>query len=237
MWFELPNNINYYFYRDIAPILKNLPIHYFFIAPLGLAGLAIGMWRHRWRLLPLYLMIVVSIIPLIIAGNMARYRTPLVIMMSILAAYFIIQVFVFFYERRWKHALIGLGIAALAFLFTTTREDPHQFVYYGFDFDAFYRYYYLDKLVEYEEQGNYQEYLKLTTHMMDDLPKYFFNVKMEDKILKGNEAQSSKQIANYIESHVGILTFLKKPEAAYYQEKANILRSRAEDFNRRAGLQ
>src|SRR5688500_3526771 len=79
MWYEIPNNMNYYLHREIAPFLKLMPVHYFFIAPFGLVGLLIGIWRHRWKLMPLYLMTIVSIVPMIIAGDFARYRTPLVI--------------------------------------------------------------------------------------------------------------------------------------------------------------
>lgn len=238
MWYEIANNMNYYLYREIAPVLKMLPVHYFFIAPLGLAGLILGIWGQRRNILPLLLMTVVCIVPLMIAGNLARYRTPFVIMMSIFAAYFLVQVITFFFQNQLKHALISIGIAIIAFAYTTTREDPFQFVYHGFDLDAFYRYYYLDKLIEYEETGNYNDYLKLTTHMMEDLPDYYMNVKLEDKIRKGNEAETSRQIANYMESHVNILKYLKRDqEAAFYQDRINILRARIEDFNRRLGAQ
>ncbi|MDQ3016610.1 MAG: glycosyltransferase family 39 protein, partial [Bacteroidota bacterium] len=67
MWYEIPNNVNYYLFREIAPILKLLPVSYFFIAPLGLAGLLLGFWRLRSKMFPIVLMIIVSIAPLMIA--------------------------------------------------------------------------------------------------------------------------------------------------------------------------
>jgi 4-amino-4-deoxy-L-arabinose transferase-like glycosyltransferase len=238
MWYEIPNNMNYYLYREIAPILKILAVSYFFIAPLGLAGLLIGLWRHRWKLFPLVLMTIVSILPLIIAGNMARYRSPLVIMMAIFAAYFIVEIFNLFRKQKMKEAFIGLIIALAAFVFTTTSVDKNQFVYLPSDFDTFYRHFYMEHLVKYEEQGNYQEYLKWTTRMMDDLPDYFFKVKADQIIIKGNEAESCRHVANFMESHFNILTFLKMTkEAAFYKERINTLRARVNDFNRRAGMQ
>src|SRR5688500_1184463 len=83
MWREIPNNMSFYTYREMAPILKSLPVRYFFIAPLGLVGFLFGWWRYRSRFVPFVLMTVASMIPLLIAGNLARYRTPLVIMMCL----------------------------------------------------------------------------------------------------------------------------------------------------------
>ena len=169
---------------------------------------------------------------------MARYRTPLVIMMSIFAAYFIVEIYNLFRQKRIKQAFTGLFMAAIAFVFTTTSVDKNQFIYLPSDFDTFYRHFYMEQLVKYEEQGNYQEYLKWTTRMMDDLPDYFFKVPADKIIVKGNEAESCRHVANFMESHFNILKFLNMTkEAAFYQERINTLRARVSDFNRRAGIQ
>lgn len=236
MWYEIPNNMNYYLYREIAPVLKILPVRYLFIAPLGLAGLLIGIWRYRWKIFPLLLMTLVTIAPLIIAGNMARYRTPLVIMLCIFAAYFLYEMISWAAAKNWKLFFGSVGLALLAFLFTSSREDPHQFVYYGFDFDTFYRHHYLEPLTKFEAEGNYEAYYQLTSKMVKNIPKYFHKVPLEQKIFKANEAESCRYVANFMESHLNILKYLNKnQEAAYYQERVNTLRARVEDFNRRAG--
>ncbi|MFI5132656.1 MAG: ArnT family glycosyltransferase, partial [Chitinophagales bacterium] len=91
MWFELPNNMSYYMYREFAPILGQLPVRYFFIAPFGMVGFILGWWRYRKKFIPIILMTLTSMVPLVVAGNLARYRTPLEIMMSLTAAYLIIE--------------------------------------------------------------------------------------------------------------------------------------------------
>lgn len=238
MWYEIPNNMNYYLYREMVPVLKMIPVRYFFIAPLGIAGLLIGLWRYRWRLMPTLLMTIVCILPLLIAGNLARYRTPLVIMMCLFAAYFIIEIISNVQQRKWKIVSIGTVIVLLAFLYTSTIVDKLQFIYQGSDFDTFYRYHYMDKLVEYEDAGDYQRYLALTTDMMNNIPEYFLKVPAGQMIRKSNEAESTRHIANFMESHYNILTFLKKEkEASFYRERIATLRKRIEEFNIRAGLQ
>lgn len=238
MWYEIPNNMNYYLFREIAPFLKILPVHYFFIAPLGLAGLLLGIWIYRKKILPLVLLTIVSMAPMMIAGDLARYRTPLVIMLSIFAAYFLIEVITQLREKNFKVALSAIGISVLAFLYTSTAVDNKTFVYIGSDFDTFYRNHYQDLLTTYEAAGDYDNYLKMTTEMVDNLPDYFLEVPLEKKITKGNEAICSRYVANFLESHFNILTYLKRTqEAAFFQDRIRILRARMDDFNLRAGLQ
>ncbi|HUQ67090.1 MAG TPA: glycosyltransferase family 39 protein, partial [Flavitalea sp.] len=238
MWYEIPNNMNYYLHREIAPFLKLMPVRYFFIAPLGLAGLLLGLWRYRWRMMPLVLMTIVSIIPMLIAGDFARYRTPLVIMMCLFAAFFIIEILTLFYQKNSKIAFIGIGIALLALVFTVSSVEKKQFVYNVSDFDPFYRHFYMDRLIKYEEESNYQEYLNTTTMMVEDIPDYYLKVPANQRIVKSNEAQTSSLVANYLENHYNILTFLEKnQEAAFYKERMTSLRARAEDFNKRVGIQ
>jgi len=238
MWREIPNNMNYYLYREIAPILKILPARYFFIAPLGMAGFLLGLWRYRKQFVPFVLMTAACIIPLMIAGNLARYRTPLVIMMCLVAAFFIIETLTLLYEKRWKHALIGLGLAALAFVYTSTIVPKTQFLWYGYDLDVFYRYFYMDDLLKYEKEADHDKYLETTTHMVDKLPDYFLTVPMNKPIVRSNEAESSRHVANMLQSHRNILDFLnKKQEAAFFDERIKILRARIDDYNMRASLQ
>jgi len=238
MWREIPNNMSFYTYREMAPILKSLPVRYFFIAPLGLVGFLFGWWRYRSRFVPFVLMTVASMIPLLIAGNLARYRTPVVIMMCLLAAYFIIEMVNLIQQNKWKATGIGLAMMAAAFLYTSTIVSKNEFIFYGNDFHVIFEEHYLDKLLKYEAEGNYEGYHKLTSQMVEELPDYFLKVKADKKIVKSNEAESTRYAANYMESHMNILKFLNKTEeAAFYEERINILRSRVEDYNRRRGTQ
>ncbi len=237
MWREIPNNMNYYLYREIAPILKMMPVRYFFIAPLGMTCLILGFWRYRRRFIPFLLMTAACIIPLMIAGNFARYRTPLEIMMSLAAAYFIVEILTLLYQKRWKPLFIGLGITLAAFIYTSTIVPKTTFLWQGWDFDIFYRHFYRDNLLKYEAEGKHEEYLKLTTHMADKIPDYFMTVPLTKKIVRSNEAEASRHVANMLQSHKNILAFLnKKQEAAFFEDRIRILKARIDDFNVRAGI-
>ncbi len=236
MWYEIPNNVNYYLFREIAPVLKFLPVSYFLIAPLGLTGLLLGLYRFRKKIFPLALMILVSMAPLLIAGNLARYRTPLVILFSILAAYFLIEMISLIATKKMKMAGIALGVFILVFIYTATTVRSDKFLYIGADLDTFYREHYLPKLEAVEAAGDYPGYLNVCIEMADDIPDYFFEVPRSQPITQSTEAECSRHVTIFLESYLNILTFLKKTkEAAFISDRIKILTERMNEFNQKLG--
>jgi 4-amino-4-deoxy-L-arabinose transferase-like glycosyltransferase len=227
MWHEIPNNMNYYLYKEFAPILGQLPVRYYFLAPLGLAGLILGFYRYRQKYLPFLLMTIACMLPIFIAGNLARYRTPLVIMMALAAAYAIFAIAGWILDRRWKEALMGSGLCLLAFLYTANTVN-HPVVYVGAnDLHVMYTYHYRDRLMALEAAGNTIDYLALTTELMGNLPDYFFEETIEDRIKNQKEADAALYAVNLIRMHAVTLQSLNKPEEAnYYSQKADVLFAR-----------
>ena len=235
MWYELPNNVNFYLFREIAPVLKMLPVSYAFIAPLGIAGMLFGLWRRRPHIWPVLLMTVICMAPIILTGVMARYRSPLVVMMTILAAYMLVEMITLLFRRQFKFAFAGIGLSVLAFIYTSNTIDD-RFVFLGSDIDTFYRYHYLPQLLEKEQAKDLPGFLAVTTEMVEDIPDYFLEVPRGQPIIRGNEAETSRQIATCLESHYNVLKLSgKEQEAAFFQDRINILRTRADDFYRRLG--
>ena len=235
MWYEVPNNMSYYMYRHFAPILGQLPVRYYFIAPLGLAGLVIGLWNYRLKLLPLVLMTIVSMAPLIIAGSFARYRTPLVLMMCIFAAYFIIAAGTYFFNKKWKLFIICFAVAFIAFLFTTLSVEKSIFVYNSSDLGTFYQVHYQDRLAELQAANNTEGFLELTTEVMNYIPSYFFKTSERDKIIKHNEAESSHVVIQLMQHHLNTLQSLNRTtEVKFYKERIQVLTNRMNEFNARS---
>lgn len=231
MWYEIPNNMSYYMFREYASILKILPVRYYLIAPLGLAGLALGLYRYRWKFVPFLIMVVASIFPLFIAGNLARYRTPLVILMCLAAAFFIFQVLQWFREQKRTSALIGLGVFLLAFLYTSSLVKKTMFVINTNDLDPMYKLHFANRLLKLEQEQNDAEYLKLTTELMTYIPDYFFNATLQDPIKASNEAEACRYVAGLMNMHAGTLELMHQDrEAAYYKDRVAILNQRADHF-------
>lgn len=232
MWFEMPNNMSYYMYCSYAPILGQLPVKYYFIAPLGLIGLMLGCWKLRKRFVPFMLMTVVSMIPLMIAGNLARYRTPLEIMLALAAAYLIIELASYYIHKTWKPFFVLLGLVLLAFLYTGNIVKKGLFVYNSNDLVSMYGNHYLQKLIALEEQKNNDEYLVLTTDMMSYIPDYFYKTKISDRIYYVNEADCCNYVAELMNVHLQTLQLYndRQKDIAFYQDRINILKAKAANF-------
>jgi hypothetical protein len=234
MWYELPNNMNYYLFKEYAPILGILPVRYFFIAPLGLAGLVLGLYRYRWRFVPFIIMLVACMLPLFIAGNLARYRTPLVIMLGLAAAYFLVQILQWFWQKKWKQTAIGIGIGMVFFLYTSSLVSKSLFTINVNDLDPMYKLHFANRLIKLEREKNDAEYLKLTTEIMSYIPDYFFESTLQDRVKASNEAESCRYVANLFQMHAGTLDLVgRQQDAAFYHDRVRILRARADEFSKR----
>ena len=230
MWYEIPNNISYYMFKEFAPILGDLPVRYFFIGPLALAGFGLGVWKYRWKMIPILIMLFASAAPLIIANNLARYRTPFVMLMCIGAAYCIIALITYLLTKQWKVGAVGLGLVALAFLFTINTVPPKIFVYNANDFGTLYREHFHARLSALQTGSN-EEFLGVTSEMMDYVPDYFYEVPLEQPVYRRNEAEASRIVAQLMNIHLETLQLIKKTqEISYYQERINTLIARADRF-------
>ncbi|MEO6133129.1 MAG: glycosyltransferase family 39 protein [Saprospiraceae bacterium] len=232
MWYELPNNMNYYLYKQFAPILGQLPVRYYFIAPLGLVGFLFGCWRLRKKFIPFILMTVVSMIPLMIAGNLARYRTPLEIMMSLTAAYLLVELANYYIYKNWKPFFISLGLILLAFIYTGNIVKKGLFVINPNDLISMYGNHYLQRLIKLEEEGKNDEYLTVTTDLMSNIPDYFFKTKVSDPVYFANEADCCNYASELMDIHMKTLQLFnnKQKDIAYYQDRINILKAKVANF-------
>lgn len=230
MWYEIPNNVSYYMFKEFAPILGDLPVRYFFIAPLALAGIGLGIWKYRWKMVPVLIMLLASAAPLIIANNLARYRTPFVMLMCILAAYCVIAIMTYVLTKKWKILLAGLAMVAIAFLFTINTAPPRVFVYNANDFGTVYREHFHSRLTALQTGSN-EEFLGVTSEMMDYIPDYFYEVPLQQPIYRRNEAEASRIAAQLMNIHLETLQLMNKTqEINYYQERVNTLIARADRF-------
>ena len=236
MWFEVPNNMSYYMYREFSPLLKALPAPYWLIAPLGICGLFFAFWRLRWQFFPLFLMILVSASPLFISSSLARYRTPFVILMTLLAAFFVVELLKSLLTAKWKAVIAGLVLIMMTWYYTDHIRDKRFLPFFANDILPVYILHYQDRLIELEKEQKLNEYLALTSEFVGYLPDYFFELKSSHRAIYSNEAQCCRLVANLIKMHASILEATgNKAESAKYYERINILTGIADDFNKRTG--
>jgi 4-amino-4-deoxy-L-arabinose transferase-like glycosyltransferase len=72
-WYEIPNNVNFYLYREYMPVLFLAFISFLVISPLALTGIFLSLYKkiNAW---PLYLMILVYLFPMLAFMVLSRYR-------------------------------------------------------------------------------------------------------------------------------------------------------------------
>jgi Dolichyl-phosphate-mannose-protein mannosyltransferase len=90
-WYEIPNNENFYYMRRQVPVLSWLPVTFWLCAPLALLGMALGLRRIR-ELWPLYLLVVVCVLPLVVFYVLGRFRIPLIAATLPFAAFALVEI-------------------------------------------------------------------------------------------------------------------------------------------------
>lgn len=236
MWFELSNNMSYYMYKEFSGLLKGMPASYWLIAPLGICGLFFSVWRYRWKILPLLLMLAVCASPLFISASLSRYRVPFVVMLSLFAAFFLIDFLRNSFSLKWKEGLIAIALFAATFYYTNGIRDSRYFTLFPNDIVPVYNLHYKDKLVALELAQNKEAYQKTTTELMTYIPDYFLNVKSGHQAFSSNEANCCRYVATLFKMHATISKFTgKESESIRFFEREKVLIKIADDFNRRIG--
>ncbi len=234
IWMEIPNNISYYIYREFSSVLAALPAPYYWVAPLGIVGIVLGFWNLRKDFIPYAFLLATSALPLFLSTSVARYRTPFVVLITLLAAYAMVVFAKSLLERRLKAvALIAvLAVGAAAFTFNIRRRD--YFPYYPNDILPFYLIHYSERLVQLEKEKRYDEYTALLGECLDYLPDYFHRLNIHSRLYQTNEANCCEMVARLFRMQSLMLTVAGRPEEGRkHEERAQILQTLAEDLRRR----
>ena len=106
-WYEIPNNINFYYYKSHSTILKLLPLTFFLVAPLCLVGiyLAVKDGKQAW---PLLAMGGIVLFTMVVFFPLARYRIPMVAVLFPFAGYSIARAIL---EKK-AMAILAVAVAA-----------------------------------------------------------------------------------------------------------------------------
>lgn len=111
-WFEIPNNVNFYFYRKFAPVLNLTFLSFLILSPLALIGIALGIIK-RINAWPLYLIILVFLFPMLAFMVLARYRIIFAGVLIPFAALTISELFRSW--KGWKNWLIVLFLCGVGY--------------------------------------------------------------------------------------------------------------------------
>ncbi len=170
--FEIPNNVNYYFYRDRISILKFTFLNFYILFPLALGGMFLCLMQKQKEAIPLFVLFLISLALLVVFYNLSRLRAPIFWIIIPFAAYAIHACIEFYQKKDWKKigvAILGVCIGLVA-VFTTVDKNRHLYrnADYGFEFT-----YVSDRVNEYMIAGEKEKAIDLFDEFIfDHLPLF-----------------------------------------------------------------
>ncbi len=111
-WYEIPNNINFYYYRLNSGLLAHL-LTFSTVGPLSFIGLILA-WRTLKKSWPLYAGVSTGILVDVLFHNLSRYRAPYITLLIPFAAYTLVLLVESVAAKRYK--TLGIGAVATVFL-------------------------------------------------------------------------------------------------------------------------
>jgi tetratricopeptide (TPR) repeat protein len=118
--FEAPNNVDFYIFRQGAPLLAALPVTFVVLLPLAAVGVASRRAAEAW---PVLVAIAASVPALVLGAVLSRYRAPLTAALLPLAGAGVVRLAGWIADRRW--AWVGAtGAATALYLVWATGSPP-----------------------------------------------------------------------------------------------------------------
>ena len=122
---EISNNLNIYFWTErFTPLVQYLPLGFALVGPLGILGLFLCGGKRRLELFPLSGFVLVYMVSVVLFFCTARYRTPMLGPLLILASWGLLSVVEALRQARWRKLAEQLGVLALAALFVNVLPAP-----------------------------------------------------------------------------------------------------------------
>jgi tetratricopeptide (TPR) repeat protein len=125
-WRELTDNLDFYYFREKYPVLGIPLMNFGFMAPLSLLGLWASR-REKDKMLPALVFITLFTAASLPFPVFGRYRTPLVPVLMVFAAYGLWAFWMGVSRKRWRELAPGLVIVLLAAAVINAGNRSHNF--------------------------------------------------------------------------------------------------------------
>ncbi len=155
-WYEIPNNASLYYYRLHSSVLRWLPVTFYIISPLSLVGLFLAS-RTLGKSWPLYLLILTNLSVTLLFFAISRYRAPLEAAVIPLAAYAVVRISRWLYEKDWPRALASIAAVFLLGCWTSSKVLTDSSPIRVYDYYTAYQCYYAPKAAQATAQGDWNK--------------------------------------------------------------------------------
>jgi len=111
-WYEVPNNLNFYYFREHAPALGQMLVSFLVVGPLGVLGFLL-MSRRPGRSWPLLVSVVTTIATVVLFGNCSRYRIVMVPALMVMGGYALGEMLSWLARGHWRRLALGSSFLLL----------------------------------------------------------------------------------------------------------------------------
>ena len=178
-WYEKPNNVNFYYYQLHSAVLRYLPITFWILAPLGIAGLFLAAARLSVRT-PLYLLVATHFAPLLLFYVLSRFRTPLAAALIPFAALTVVQLATWLRRKQLARSALLILCAGLVFGWSGRPIPEDMAAIRRADYNVPFRTHYLPVVLPLAEKardaGDWQEVATLLEEMLRHEPPFIRQV-------------------------------------------------------------
>jgi 4-amino-4-deoxy-L-arabinose transferase-like glycosyltransferase len=157
---EATSNENFYFYKQLVPILKIAFVNFYWIFPLGLAGLVFAVWNRKKPYL-FYLTILMQFAILTGFYVVGRFRTPLVVVLTPFAAYAMVELLRIGYANWRQYALKAALVAVCVYFLSYKRSFYEMVMLRSLDYHQLYENAYLPQIQTYGEAKDWDKAVAL----------------------------------------------------------------------------
>lgn len=119
LWYEHPNNVNFYFYSIQSKVLGLLPVKSSLILTLVVPGLFLALQRRK-PCLPLLILIATHLVTILMVYVSARFRMPLLVAAIPLGGFCLDQIH-YHLQHGYFRTVIGVGICLVALALVINR--------------------------------------------------------------------------------------------------------------------
>ena len=185
-WFEIPNNVNFYFFREHSIVLSIAFLNFLLLTPLALTGLLLAIVRKR-KAAPMYIMIIVQLIPLLGFLVLSRHRVALIPVLLPFAALTITELTGSW--RGWKNIIIMVGLVILT-AWSASPDNEYTVGMALVDYDTIYNMHYVEPLKKLVDNKEWKKAAVLLEDYIDRYePRALKNVKPFFKCTRIKEAE------------------------------------------------
>ncbi len=211
-WWERPDNVSSYFYELYAPILRWLPVNFTIISPLALVGLGLTLRDFR-RHKSLYLVVFVTLVPMLLFNVLGRFRLPMVVAVLPFAAMSVVQAAAWLSERRWWKGGCTVAAAVLLGVWFSRPLPAEVSLARGCDFAATFGFYYQAPVMEAVRGQRWPEAITYLENFVRHEPPVLRDATPADRA-QGRDQQTIALLLSDANRHCGGLQLLCGDRAA-----------------------